>query len=149
MKTHRPTPHPPPKKKKKKKKKTHSDLHRSQSDRRIQRILTLAQHAYAYNKQANDYEEKHPTLLLLNCIRTRIHTEENARPHNHIQDKMLLELLSQMLDETLKKQSYLNICGDYERVKIKTPVIVSGVGRCQKVGGTQTRDLSTFGKEPI
>ena len=32
----------------------------------------------------------------------------------------------------------------------------SGVGRCQKVvggggggGGTQTRDLSTFGKEPI
>ena len=28
--------------------------------------------------------------------------------------------------------------------------IYSGVGRCQKVGGgTQTRDLSTFGKEPI
>ena len=27
--------------------------------------------------------------------------------------------------------------------------IYSGVGRCQKVGGTQTRDLSTFGKELI
>ena len=38
---------------------------------------------------------------------------------------------------------------------LPTPVIyiyISGVGRCQKVGGgggTQTRDLSTFGKEPI
>ena len=28
-------------------------------------------------------------------------------------------------------------------------IYISGVGRCQKVGGTQTRDLSTFGKEPI
>ena len=28
-------------------------------------------------------------------------------------------------------------------------IFYSGVGRCQKVGGTQTRNLCTFGKEPI
>ena len=28
-------------------------------------------------------------------------------------------------------------------------VCISGVGRCQKVGGTHTRNLYTFGKEPI
>ena len=28
-------------------------------------------------------------------------------------------------------------------------IYISGVARCQKVGGTQTRNLYTFGKEPI